>query len=93
MIITRADLARGARELGLGMRQGDRATSLRSLLTQDAPAVLRWLAGEAERAGERHRLAPDAWRPVTAWWSERALATARTLRGLEIEAKEVVHAG
>lgn len=93
VIVTRGDLRRAALELGLGVRQGDRLLAVRSLLSQDAPAVLGWFAGEATAAAARLREAPAAWRPVTAWWSDRAAATAGTLQGLAHEAKEVVHAG
>jgi hypothetical protein len=48
LVIARTDLARAARELGLGIRLGERAFALRSLLDQDAPAVLAWLGKEAK---------------------------------------------
>lgn len=92
-IVTRGDLRRAALELGLGVRQGDRALGLRSLLGQDAPAVLGWFAGAAAATAERLREAPAAWRPVTAWWSDRAAGTAGTLDGLASQAREAVHAG
>jgi TorA maturation chaperone TorD len=93
LVLTRGDLRRAAAELGLGVRQGERAFALRSLLSQDAPAVLGWLAGQADSTAGRLRRAPAAWHAVTAWWSDRAAATAGTLRGLANEAKEAVHAG
>jgi nitrate reductase delta subunit len=91
-ILTRHDLARAALELGLGVRLGDRALALQSLLVQDAPAVLARLAGHAAATAERLRQSPLAFRPVSAWWAERAEATAGRLRGLESEAKEVARA-
>ncbi len=49
MILARADLARAGSALGLGVRIGERAFMLRSLLAQDATATLSFLAGEARR--------------------------------------------
>jgi hypothetical protein len=90
VILTRADLARSARELGLGLRQGERRYALEALLAQDAPAVLRWLSQEAERQTEMHRTLPPAWHPVTEHWASRAEATAGEFNRLAIEAMEVI---
>jgi hypothetical protein len=49
LVLARADLARIARDLDLGLRIGERAYLLRALLGQDGPATLRALATEAER--------------------------------------------
>jgi hypothetical protein len=76
VVLTRADLARAGRELGLGLRQGERRSALDALLAQEPRAVLRWLAGEAGRQAAVHRSAPRAWRPVVAHWAARAEATA-----------------
>src|SRR6266498_1167323 len=51
LILTRWDLARGAAGLGLGLRMGERAVALRSMLSQDAGATLALLL-ELERATE-----------------------------------------
>lgn len=86
MIVTRSDLARAARELGLGGRMGERLYILKALLGQDAPATLRWLADEARRAGARHREARGFHREVMEWWEERAGETARLLDELAADA-------
>ncbi|HSR25392.1 MAG TPA: molecular chaperone TorD family protein [Candidatus Eisenbacteria bacterium] len=94
VILTRADLGRTARELGLGVRQGERRRVLHALLAQDPAAVLDRLAGEAGRQAEIHRSLPSAWRPVTEHWASRAEATAGELSRVAEEAKEMVfHAG
>jgi TorA maturation chaperone TorD len=49
MILVRGDLARAARDLGCGMRIGERRFVLRALLGQDPAGTLAWLAAEADR--------------------------------------------
>jgi len=44
LILTRWDLARAVGSLGLGLRMGERAVALRSMLSQDPRATLAWLA-------------------------------------------------
>jgi len=78
MILTRRDLARAGRELGLGVRLGERAYVLRALLAQHAPRTLAWLAGEARRQGARHG-GVDNDPVITAFWQDRALAAAALL--------------
>jgi hypothetical protein len=68
MVITRDDLRRCAADLGLGLRAGERRFALRSLLGQDAPAALRWLASEADRQAEAY----GTRSAIAAWWGERA---------------------
>lgn len=90
VVLTRADLRLTARELGLGLRQGERRYALAALLAQDAAAVLDRLAAEAGRQAAIHRSLPPAWWPVTEHWATRAGATAGELRRLATEAREVV---
>lgn len=54
MILTRARLAAGAEQIGVGLRIGERRFALRAVLEQDPPAALAWLAGEAHRWQRRH---------------------------------------
>jgi hypothetical protein len=89
VVLTRADLGRAARDLALGLRQGERQYALQGMLAQDVAAVLDWLAGEARRQAAIHRSAPPAWRPVSEHWASRAEATAGTLDRLMKEAGEV----
>ena len=69
IVLTRGDLARGARERDLGLRVGERAFVLASMLEQDATATLQWVATEADGLG---RPAPP--RPHRARTRRRLLA-------------------
>lgn len=83
MILVRADLARAARELGLGLRLGERRLVLQSMLEQEAGPSLGWLASEAKAWAGRHRpevhLAPQ----LATFWQDRAAATASLLSELK----------
>jgi hypothetical protein len=74
LTVARDDLLRAADELRLGCRAGERRFALRSLLEQDAGAVLDWLAGEARR--QSLLLAASPLQPAAGWWSARAQASA-----------------
>jgi TorA maturation chaperone TorD len=80
-ILTAHDLARAARELGLGLRYGERRYVLEALFAQDPHRVLDWLAIEAERWAEVHRssLLPAGAREH---WIERAQRSAVLLHSL-----------
>lgn len=82
MILTRADLGRAARALGLGARAGGRVFTLKSLLGQDAAAVLGWLAAEADAWAARHAARRELLGHAAAWWESRATATAEALRNI-----------
>ena len=86
MILTRADLARAARETNLSIRAGDRLFVLRTLLGQDAAAVLGWLAAEAARRASQHWQDADAFGETALWWEARARATCAILEDLRREA-------
>jgi hypothetical protein len=79
-VLARADLARAARELDLGLRIGERAYMLRALLGQDAPATLRFLAGEARRQHD-HVVGDDV---TAAFWRGRLDTTASLLEVLAV---------
>lgn len=85
VIIVRSDLVRAGRELGSGIRVAERSYVLRSLLAQDRPATLAWLAIEARRQAAAHGAAPAELRPVAAWWQQRAKAAAGLLEELAAE--------
>jgi len=48
-ILTKRDLTVMARQIGVGLRQGERKFILRSLVDQDPLAVFQWLKGEVRR--------------------------------------------
>ena len=89
LLLTRWDLARGARALGLGLRAGERAFALRSLLGQDPPATLGFLAGEAAAWAARHGENKTALGEVGRHWRERAEATRALLLELGPVAEEM----
>lgn len=72
VILVRADLARGASELGLGMRLGERKFALRGLLSQDPAALLGWLEDYAHAWADRHRGLAGVTGDVGRFWAERA---------------------
>lgn len=86
MVLTRADLARAAREVGVGARIGERRYVLAALVSQAADEVLAWLADEADRQAALHR--GRTWTgDIAGFWSGRADSTARLLRGLAADAE------
>jgi TorA maturation chaperone TorD len=79
LVLTRADLGRAARDLGLGLRLGERAFVLGALIDQDARAMLRWLALEARRQARGHRHLAAPLQPLVELWREGAESSARQL--------------
>ncbi len=55
LILVRDDLIRAGRELGLGVRTGERKFVLKALLSQEPAATLEWLAREGQAWAARHR--------------------------------------
>jgi hypothetical protein len=86
VVLTRADLRRGARELGLGSRVAERAYMLRAMLEQDAPGTASWLAGEARRAAAGHREREAELGAVAGFWRERAEGAEAALRTVPMPA-------
>ncbi len=82
MLLVRDDLRRAARELGLGLRQGERTYVLKALLGQEPAMILRWLAEEAGRWVQTHDSMSDELDPVRDFWSRRAQASAQLIRSL-----------
>lgn len=89
MILTRADLARAARELGLGLRMGERRFALAALLSQAPDAVLGWLAAEAGTCASRHATHAGVMGAAARFWADRASAAAHLLDELRASAVEV----
>ncbi len=80
------DLARAARELGLGLRAGERRYALEALLDQDASATLTWLATHAaESAGND----VDPHGKVDRFWRLQASASQTLLAELADQAREL----
>jgi TorA maturation chaperone TorD len=77
MVLVRDDLSRAALELGLGLRQGERAYVLKALLGQEPAATLSWLASEARRWEEIHAGMSADLEPVRGFWRQRARTCAR----------------
>lgn len=86
LVLTRSDLAGAGRELGLGLRVGERRFILRAMLGQDAEVTLRWLAREASAWADRHDRAASVAPELAEFWIDRATATATLLRELSADA-------
>jgi TorA maturation chaperone TorD len=83
MILTRADLTRAARKLGLSVRMGERKFILKSLFAQDARGVFNWLIEEATIWGQRQHNHPGVLEEITGTWEQRTRATAALLKELK----------
>lgn len=83
LILARADLARAAHTLNLGLRMGERAYMLRALLGQDHTATLHHLADEAQR--QRNHL--DEQSDPHGWWATRLTHTTTLLTNLATDAR------
>jgi hypothetical protein len=81
VVLTRRDVADCARQIGVGLRRGERRFELKAMLEQDAFATLGWLAAHARRWAERPS-AQGATNYPCAWWAYRAATTARVLETL-----------
>ncbi len=82
MVLTRADLARGAEEAGVGLRMGGRKFALEGFLSQDAERTLGWLATEARRWTDRHGRWSEGMERIGRFWSGRSRATEQLLQSL-----------
>lgn len=88
MLLTRADLARCADDLGLGRRAGERRFVLKALLSSIPEAALDWLGREAAHwrgVHERYRAEAEV---VSRFWTSRADAAHRLLVELARDARE-----
>ena len=89
LILTRWDLGRAAASLGLGLRMGERAFALRSIVDQDPGATLAWLADEAAGWAARHRETEATLGEIGRHWRNRAEAARTLLLDLERATQEV----
>jgi hypothetical protein len=90
IVLTRRDLMACAREGGLGMRLGERAFLLRSLLEQDPVAVLDWLGERARWWTAQHRAQASLLGPVAAHWQHRSEITAAAVGQRRSRLQEVL---
>lgn len=77
IVLTRTDVVRGAREIGVATRMGERAFALRAMAEQDPEGTLAWLGTEAARWWRSHGDSGEVPGVVARWWSSRAAETAR----------------
>lgn len=89
-ILTRADLTRAARMLGVGLRMGERKFVLEALFAQDALGIFDWLIEEAARWRELHRRNRKTLGALGRAWEERAEAASSLLKELKLAASEVI---
>ena len=86
VILTRADLARGAAALGLGLRLGERRYALQALLDQEPVATIGWLAAEAGGFAARLERFGRALAGPIRFWTGRARGTQARLLALHAAA-------
>ncbi len=86
LILVRDDLVRAGRELGLGVRAGERKFVLKALLSQEPAATLGWLAREARAWAVRHRENADLLGASAELWVGKAEALAALAEDLSREA-------
>jgi len=79
VLLLRPDLQRAARDLGLGLRAGERAFMLRGLLEQDPTAMADWLVAEATRWAHDHGRLVPASGPIASFWRQRAAECAAAI--------------
>jgi hypothetical protein len=82
MLITRRDIVEAARQLGLGLRMGERRFVLSALVNQDPAAVAGWLAEEAGAWAEEHDRLVPVLGDTARFWRDRARGTEANLRRL-----------
>lgn len=87
-ILTRADLTRGARKVGVGLRMGERQFILKMLLAQDAPGIFDWLVEEAAVWQKRHQGYRETLGAISGVWEKRAKEAASLLEELKLAAAQ-----
>ena len=80
-VLTQADLVGAGRQIGVGVRRGERRFALRAMLEQDPSATLAWLGAHARRWVSLHRHGTLAG-PAQDWWADRAASTSAVLDSL-----------
>ncbi len=91
LVLTRADFARAARDLGLGLRVGERAYILRAMMSQGPSATLDWLAREAAAWEHLHDRGGSTAPEVADFWTYRVAETGRLLSDLSADINTDIH--
>lgn len=91
IVLTRSDLARAGRDLGLGLRIGERVYILKSMLGQGAADTLAWLAEDARGWETIHDRAGSVAPEVADFWMERARSAADLLSDLALDPEVASH--
>jgi hypothetical protein len=89
-ILTRADLIRAARKMGLGLRIGERKFILKTLFAQDTNAVFAWLEEEVNSWKQRHQQQQPTLGEVMRAWEAKAEASGALFAELRLTASEVI---
>jgi TorA maturation chaperone TorD len=89
VILTRADITRCARDLGVQIRVAERRYTLTTLFAQEPERVPQWLAMEARRQADQIHGVAAPFRMIAEHWEQRALATARLIGNVTIIQNEV----
>ena len=89
-ILTRADLTRAGRKLGVGLRMGERQFILKMLFAQDALGIFDWLIEEAAVWQKRHHRDHETLGAISGVWKKRADDAASLLRELKLAAAEAI---
>ena len=92
VILTRADISRCARDLGIDVRVAERRYTLTTLFSQQPDRVRQWLASEARRQADGMHAVAQPFRLIAEHWEQRALATATMIanaRSIETEVRGV----
>ncbi len=90
IVVTRDDLSRAGRLLGVGVRIGERRFILRAMLEQDPAGTFEWFAGEAAAWAAVHADTRDVLGAIATFWEERARAANARFLHLATMAEEVM---
>jgi len=87
MILTYRDLVECGRQVGVGVRRGERRYALKAMLLQDPVETLTWLAAHTNCWSQRHTQHSQTANDAGAWWAQRARTTAANLAALADQAR------